>query len=83
MANALCFKLHVDTDTVTLHDLGAYVGKTVTVFVVANDDTPATPTPTRKTLPLPFGIDRGKIAVGPDFDTLPEDLQAAFEGKDP
>lgn len=36
------------------------------------------PKPHRKG--FPFGIDRGKIHMAPDFDTLPDDIQKAFEG---
>jgi prevent-host-death family protein len=28
-----------------------------------------------------LGLDAGKIWIAPDFDELPEDLQAAFEGE--
>jgi hypothetical protein len=34
----------------------------------------------KRSLGLPFGLDRGKIRVADDFDVLPEDIQAAFEG---
>jgi len=37
----------------------------------------------KKRLGLPFGLDRGKIQIADDFDGLPADLQAAFEGEGP
>jgi hypothetical protein len=36
--------------------------------------------PEKRSLGLPFGLDRGKIRVADDFDVLPEDIRAAFEG---
>jgi prevent-host-death family protein len=32
--------------------------------------------------PRVFGQNRGQIIMAPDFDVLPADMQAAFEGED-
>ena len=38
----------------------------------------------RRTAPRPLGLLAGRVTVGPDFDDpLPEDIQAAFEGRAP
>jgi prevent-host-death family protein len=39
---------------------------------------------TRRTTPRPLGLLAGQVIVGPDFDDpLPDDIQAAFEGRSP
>jgi len=38
----------------------------------------------RRTTPRPLGLLAGQVIVGPDFDDpLPDDIQAAFEGRSP
>lgn len=38
----------------------------------------------RRTTPRPLGLLAGQVTVGPDFDDpLPDDIQAAFEGRSP
>jgi len=38
----------------------------------------------RRTTPRPLGLLEGQVWVGPDFDDpLPEEIQAAFEGRGP
>lgn len=37
---------------------------------------------TRRTTPRPLGLLAGRVSVGSDFDDpLPDDIQAAFEGR--
>jgi hypothetical protein len=80
MARGLKFHAVVSGKTLPLPDLSAFEGKRVEVIVVEEDakTEPATTTTQRR-----FGSMAGQFIVPEDFDApLPDDVLAAFEGRD-
>jgi hypothetical protein len=78
MANAICVRTTVESETMRIPELSPFIGKRVQIIVV-EDESPAQPAgaPTRT-----LGSLRGALKVPDDFDApLPDEILRAFEGE--
>jgi hypothetical protein len=86
MANAICVRTTLESETVRIPELSPFVGKKVQIIVVEDEPAAArNDEPPNGTEPVPgrkLGSLRGRLVVPDDFDDpLPDELLRAFEGE--
>lgn len=78
MANAICVRTTVESETMRIPELSPFIGKRVQIIVV-EDEPPAQPA---GALMRTLGSLRGSLKVPDDFDApLPDELLRAFDGE--
>jgi len=86
MANAICVRTTLESETVKLPELSPFVGKKVQIIVVEDEPAAACSEerpPGPEAAPVrTLGSLRGRLTVPDDFDDpLPDELLRAFEGE--